>query len=266
MQDEKLTFTIEQTASLLGIGRQLCYEKARSGEIPVIRLGKRLLVPRAALEKMLADPNVAKIAKQNTKPAIFKMARFQYGVKIDISSISPFRNNLKRLQQRQESLGKERDKKIKNAKAASQKKVGNIRWVYEVKIGEIEGKIADAKHALRHPGSESILPNYSCIKDEAACYKLICRMFGEDYIMENLKKDFEFSTASLSDVMKTILPFEASIIIRRFGLDGKPGETLEVISKRYGLTRERIRQIEAKALRKLRHPTRSRRFWTMKDG
>ena len=47
-------------------------------------------------------------------------------------------------------------------------------------------------------------------------------------------------------------------MILRFGLDGKDPRTLEVIGKEYGVTRERIRQIEAKALRKLRHPSRSR--------
>lgn len=65
MQQERLTLTIEQTAALLGIGRQLAYEKARTGEIPTIRLGKRLLVPRAALEKMLEDPKSVSVTKRS---------------------------------------------------------------------------------------------------------------------------------------------------------------------------------------------------------
>ena len=46
----------------------------------------------------------------------------------------------------------------------------------------------------------------------------------------------------------------------RFGLDDGRSRTLEVVGREFGVTRERIRQIEAKALRKLRHPSRSRRL------
>jgi len=47
------TLTIEETARALGIGRNQGYEAARRGDIPTIRIGKRLLVPRAALERLL---------------------------------------------------------------------------------------------------------------------------------------------------------------------------------------------------------------------
>ena len=53
MEDERLTLTIEETAKLLGIGRQLAYERAKTGEIPVIKIGRRLVVPRRALERLL---------------------------------------------------------------------------------------------------------------------------------------------------------------------------------------------------------------------
>jgi len=56
MQEERVTFTVEETARLLGIGRQLAYNRVKTGEIPVIKIGRRLLVPRSALEKLLADP------------------------------------------------------------------------------------------------------------------------------------------------------------------------------------------------------------------
>jgi excisionase family DNA binding protein len=56
MQEERVTFTVEETARLLGIGRQLAYDRVKTGEIPVIKIGRRLLVPRSALEKLLADP------------------------------------------------------------------------------------------------------------------------------------------------------------------------------------------------------------------
>jgi len=54
--EEKLTLSVEEAAKVLGIGRNLCYDRVKTGEIPVIKIGRRLLVPRAALEKPLADP------------------------------------------------------------------------------------------------------------------------------------------------------------------------------------------------------------------
>lgn len=59
MDEDKLTLTIEETARLLGIGRNLCYDRVKMGEIPAIRIGRRLLVPRAALQKLLADPSLS---------------------------------------------------------------------------------------------------------------------------------------------------------------------------------------------------------------
>ncbi|MFQ5924939.1 MAG: helix-turn-helix domain-containing protein [Dehalococcoidia bacterium] len=56
MEDQRLTLTVEETAKLLGIGRQLAYDRVKTGEIPVIKVGRRLLVPRRALEKLLEDP------------------------------------------------------------------------------------------------------------------------------------------------------------------------------------------------------------------
>ena len=53
MQTEKLTLTVDETAKILGIGRQLAYNRVKTGEIPVIKIGRRLLVPRKALERLL---------------------------------------------------------------------------------------------------------------------------------------------------------------------------------------------------------------------
>ncbi|MCL2024123.1 MAG: RNA polymerase sigma factor RpoD, partial [Oscillospiraceae bacterium] len=64
----------------------------------------------------------------------------------------------------------------------------------------------------------------------------------------------------LADVLHTLTPREAKVLAMRFGLtDGTP-HTLEEVGLEFAVTRERIRQIEAKALRKLRHPTRSKRL------
>lgn len=52
----KLTLSVEEAAKVLGIGRNLCYDRVKTGEIPAIKIGRRLLVPRSALEKLLADP------------------------------------------------------------------------------------------------------------------------------------------------------------------------------------------------------------------
>lgn len=49
----KLTLSVEETAQLLGIGRQLCYDQVKSGQIPSIRMGRRLLVLRRPLERLL---------------------------------------------------------------------------------------------------------------------------------------------------------------------------------------------------------------------
>lgn len=64
----------------------------------------------------------------------------------------------------------------------------------------------------------------------------------------------------LEEVLETLTPREEKVLRLRFGLDDGRARTLEEVGKVFGVTRERIRQIEAKALRKLRHPSRSRKL------
>ena len=64
----------------------------------------------------------------------------------------------------------------------------------------------------------------------------------------------------LKDVLETLNPREREVLEQRFGLSDGSGRTLEEVGKQFQVTRERIRQIEAKALRKLRHPTRIRKL------
>ena len=64
----------------------------------------------------------------------------------------------------------------------------------------------------------------------------------------------------LEEVMKTLTPREAKVLKLRFGLEDGKSRTLEEVGKEFQVTRERIRQIEAKALRKLRHPSRSKKL------
>ena len=64
----------------------------------------------------------------------------------------------------------------------------------------------------------------------------------------------------LEEVMSTLTPREAKVLKLRFGLEDGKARTLEEVGKEFKVTRERIRQIEAKALRKLRHPSRSKKL------
>ncbi len=64
----------------------------------------------------------------------------------------------------------------------------------------------------------------------------------------------------LEEVLATLTPREARILRLRFGLQNGQSYTLEEVGQKFGLTRERIRQIEGRALRRLRHPRRSRQL------
>ena len=72
--------------------------------------------------------------------------------------------------------------------------------------------------------------------------------------------------ADLGQVLRTLTPREEKVIKMRFGLEDGSEHTLEEVGQSFAVTRERIRQIEAKALRKLRHPSRSRKLRAFMDG
>jgi len=82
---------------------------------------------------------------------------------------------------------------------------------------------------------------------------------AEAVININLKEQTE-------SVLKTLTPREEQVIKMRFGLGDGSEHTLEEVGQRFSVTRERIRQIEAKALRKLRHPSRSRMLRAFLEG
>jgi len=82
---------------------------------------------------------------------------------------------------------------------------------------------------------------------------------AEAVININLKEQTE-------SVLKTLTPREEQVIKMRFGLGDGSEHTLEEVGQRFSVTRERIRQIEAKALRKLRHPSRSRMLTAFLEG
>ena len=83
---------------------------------------------------------------------------------------------------------------------------------------------------------------------------------NEDASEPSEAASFTLLKEQLADVLKTLTPREEKVLRLRFGLeDGRP-RTLEEVGKEFNVTRERIRQIEAKALRKLRHPSRSKKL------
>lgn len=64
--DHPLTLTVEQAAKVLGIGRSTAYELVHTGDIPSLRLGRRIVVPRASLAELLASSNTGGIARPET--------------------------------------------------------------------------------------------------------------------------------------------------------------------------------------------------------
>lgn len=91
--------------------------------------------------------------------------------------------------------------------------------------------------------------------------------FIEDTTVESPAEATGYSILKdkMHEVLETLTPRERTVLIERFGLrDGKP-KTLEEVGDQFGVTRERIRQIEAKALRKMRHPTRSKQLQAFLD-
>jgi RNA polymerase primary sigma factor len=70
----------------------------------------------------------------------------------------------------------------------------------------------------------------------------------------------------MAEALGELSPREQRILCMRFGIGGTTEHTLEEVGKTFGVTRERIRQIEAKALEKLRHPSRGRKLVTFAEG
>ena len=99
---------------------------------------------------------------------------------------------------------------------------------------------------------------------------------SEDAVIKDfIENENEFSPADtvtnndlkerVREVLKSLTPREEKVIKMRFGIDVASEHTLEEVGKDFGVTRERVRQIEVKALRKLRHPSRSKKLQTFFD-
>ena len=117
----------------------------------------------------------------------------------------------------------------------------------EEKVREIF-KISQDPLSLETPiGEEDDSHLGDFLKDESS-------MSPEEYAINEVLKD------EIEEVLCTLTPREEEVLKLRFGLKGGTCPTLEEVGNMFGVTRERIRQIEAKALRKLRHPSRSRKL------
>ncbi len=86
-----------------------------------------------------------------------------------------------------------------------------------------------------------------------------------DFIADTAPSPYDTASKQLlkdniREVLETLSPREARVLVYRFGLEGGKPMTLEEVGKKFGVTRERIRQIEAKALRKLKHPSRRKKL------
>lgn len=120
----------------------------------------------------------------------------------------------------------------------------------EISVEEAENlmRISQQPKSLSTPvgdDKEATLEQFIADKSKPSLY---------DAVSQELLKD------ALQEVLETLSPREKKVLIMRFGLeDGKP-KTLEEVGKEFKVTRERIRQIEAKAIRKLKHPTRARKL------
>ena len=125
--------------------------------------------------------------------------------------------------------------------------IANAMGVNEEKVREIM-KIAQEPVSLETPIGEeedSILGDFSPDNDAPAPSDMAAFMLLKEQLM---------------NVLETLTPREEKVLRLRFGLDDGRARTLEEVGKEFNVTRERIRQIEAKALRKLRHPSRSKKL------
>jgi RNA polymerase primary sigma factor len=135
-------------------------------------------------------------------------------------------------------------------KLGKEPEIKQIAKEMEIPVDEVENliKISQQPKSLSTPvgeDKEATLEQFVADTTQPTMY---------DKVSRELLKD------AVGGVLETLSPREKKVLVMRFGLeDGKP-KTLEEVGKEFKVTRERIRQIEAKAIRKLKHPTRARKL------
>src|SRR3990167_4611151 len=135
-------------------------------------------------------------------------------------------------------------------KLGREPKLKEVAKEMEITNKEVENLIKISQHpkSLSTPigdDKETTLEQFIADTDQPSLYDSVSREFLRDY---------------LNEVLETLSEREIKVLIMRFGLDDGKSKTLEDVGKEFNVTRERIRQIEAKAIRKLRHPTRARKL------
>ena len=150
-------------------------------------------------------------------------------------------DNINRYYKTQRKLTQKLGREPKNDEIASE---------MEINVSEVENLIKISQHpkSLSTPigdDNETTLEQFIADSDQPSLYDTVSKEFLRDY---------------LNEVLETLSEREKKVLIMRFGLDDGKSKTLEDVGKEFNVTRERIRQIEAKAIRKLRHPTRARKL------
>ena len=140
----------------------------------------------------------------------------------------------------------------KNGRDPTTAELAKVLGMPEEKVSEIQ-KIAQEPISLETTvGEENDSKIADFIEDETIKSPVECAT--EEMLREQLRA-----------IIETLTPREQKVIKLRYGLEDNHTRTLEEVGKEFNVTRERIRQIEAKALRKLRHPSRSKKLVDFRD-
>lgn len=138
-------------------------------------------------------------------------------------------------------------------------RVEEINERYRGLVEEVDERIFFIKRSMAHAEAEQMLCDLTKVKPDCLG-PLLAAIFGERSDGRELKGNLNELKQECIECLQSLTPRERVVLFYRFGLDGSPGQTCRGMGKRYGVSGDRIRQITEKALRKMRHPSRSRRL------
>jgi len=139
------------------------------------------------------------------------------------------------------------DLQLQNGRDATAEEIAQVLELPPERVQELQTLAQDPVSLEAPVGDEDDARLQDFIRDEGAALPL------DEAGRQLLRRE-------LDSVLYSLTPRENKVLRMRFGLDDGQPRTLEEVGEAFGVTRERVRQIEAKALRKLRHPSRSRRL------